>query len=78
VEKKQFGFTFLFWLIGGAIGAHRIYETERAHFILWYWILNACTFGILAIVDLFLIQGRLKEWNRKVEQLEDTKRRLMQ
>lgn len=69
MEKKNFGFAFLFWLIGGALGAHRIYETERAHFILWYWILNGITFGILAIVDLFLIQKRLRELNRKNERI---------
>jgi membrane protein implicated in regulation of membrane protease activity len=67
MEKKQFGFAFLFWLIGGAIGAHRIYTTERAHFILWYWLANACTLGILALVDVFLLKRILDKEKQKYE-----------
>jgi TM2 domain-containing membrane protein YozV len=59
IIRKDFAKALLFWLFFGAIGAHRIYITERMHFILWYFIVNACTFGILAIVDLFLLKGMI-------------------
>jgi hypothetical protein len=75
MEKKQFGFALLFWLIGGALGIHRIYATERAHFILWYWLANAATFGILALVDMFLLQGMVRTWNDKVKLLRESERK---
>lgn len=76
MEKKQFGFALLFWLIGGALGAHRIYTSERAHFILWYWLANVCTLGILALVDMFLLRAMVTNWNYKKDLVDDSERRV--
>jgi TM2 domain-containing membrane protein YozV len=60
VQKKDFAKALLFWLFFGGFGAHRIYVQEKMHVILWYWIANICTLGILGIVDAFLLKGMIE------------------
>ena len=67
VTRKEFGLTLIFWFFLGGIGAHRIYITERTSIVLWYWLANICTLGILCIVDLFLLKSMI---DKKFE--EDT------
>jgi len=62
-ENKSFGIALLIWFFLGAIGGHRIYIKEKVSVVLYYWLLATITFGILPIVDLFLIKGMIKEAN---------------
>lgn len=60
VVKKDFAKAFLFWLFFGGIGAHRFYIRESAVVFLWYWLAALCTFGILPLVDIFLLKGMIE------------------
>ena len=64
-EKKKFGYALLFWFILGSFGGHRIYVQEKVHYILWYWLVVGCTFGIVLIIDLFLIKGMVEKANKE-------------
>ena len=66
-EKKSFGVALLVWFFLGGLGGHRIYIREKVHFLFWYWLVVACTFGIVLLIDLFLIKGMVAEENRKAE-----------
>ena len=61
MEKKSFGVAFVLWLFLGTLGAHRIYIKENVVTLLWYWLAAICSFGILPLVDLFLIKGMIEK-----------------
>jgi TM2 domain-containing membrane protein YozV len=61
IQKKDFAKALLFWLFFGGFGAHRIYVQEKMHYVIWYWAANICTFGILAIVDAFLLKSMIEK-----------------
>lgn len=62
-EKKSFGIALLLWFVLGGFGAHRVYVKENVVTLIYYWFLTLITFGILPIVDLFLIKGMVMEAN---------------
>ncbi len=62
-ERKSFGFALLIWLFSGGIRGHRIYIKERVTIILWYWLACMATFGIIWIIDLFLIKSWVDKAN---------------
>lgn len=64
-ENKSFGLALLIWFFLGGIGAHRIYIKEKMSIILWYWFFTVITFGIIVLVDLFLIKGMIVKANSK-------------
>jgi len=66
-EQKSFGTALLIWFFLGGFGGHRIYVTENMTIALWYWLANICTFGILAIVDAFLLKGMIEKANTQEE-----------
>jgi membrane protein implicated in regulation of membrane protease activity len=70
IQKKGFGAAILFWLFLGAFGVHRIYVQEKIHYIFWYWAANVCTFGILMIVDVFLLKGMIEKKYEEDKQRE--------
>jgi hypothetical protein len=61
VVKKDFFKALVCWFFVWYLGAHRIYITEKMHYVLWYWAASICTFGILPLVDLFLIKGMIEK-----------------
>lgn len=62
-EKKSFGIALILWFVLGVFGAHRVYVKENVVTLLYYWLLTIFTFGILPIVDLFLIKSMVMEAN---------------
>ena len=66
-EKKSFGTALLIWFFLGGLGGHRVYIKESMVTLLWYWLANACTLGILAIVDAFLLKSMIAEVNAKID-----------
>lgn len=74
MNRKDSGFAFLFWaacLIGLA-GLHRFYLRRYVTGILWL-----LTFGLLGIgqfIDLFLINGMVREENEDDAWLEARRR----
>jgi len=59
-EQKSFGMAFVLWLFLGGLGAHRIYITEKVHYLFWYWLLCICTFGIIVIIDVFRLKRMIE------------------
>ncbi|MBO9128453.1 TM2 domain-containing protein [Bacillus sp. 165] len=64
-ERKSFGLALLIWFFLGGIGGHRIYVKERISVILWYWLIFMITFGLIWIIDVFLIKTWVDEANHK-------------
>lgn len=62
-ENKTFGTALLVWLLFGAFGGHKVYIEEKFHYIFWYWLATAATFGIFPIVGLFRMKNRMLEIN---------------
>jgi len=62
-ENKSFGIALLIWFFLGGLGGHRVYIKESVTTILWYWFCTLITFGILPLVDLFLIKGMIQKAN---------------
>ena len=73
MEKKSFGVALVLWFFLGGLGMHRIYIKETPVTLLWYWIAAICTFGILPIVDLFLLKGMIEK-----KHMDDKAKNLMQ
>ncbi|MCP8968516.1 NINE protein [Ectobacillus ponti] len=63
-ERKSFGLALLIWFFLGGIGGHRIYVKEKISIILWYWLVCLITFGIIWLIDLFLLKGWIDKANR--------------
>lgn len=74
VERKDFAKALLFWWFTGAFGGHRIYITEKMHYILWYFIASCCTFGILPIVDAFFIRRLIDQKFEEDRQREEIRK----
>lgn len=70
-EKKSFGMALLVWFFTGGIGGHKIYLEEKFSYILWYWLLTVCTFGIAPLVGVFRIKSRIFEINEMIDLKED-------
>ncbi|QST02434.1 TM2 domain-containing protein (plasmid) [Pontibacillus sp. ALD_SL1] len=60
-EQKGFGMALLIWFFLGGFGGHRVYIQEKVSVLLWFWLANACTLGILAIVDAFRLKKMIIE-----------------
>ena len=73
MEKKSFGIALLLWFVGAGFGAHRVYVKESVFTLLWYWLAAICSFGILPLVDLFLIKGMIEK-----QYMDDKTKNLMQ
>ena len=61
MEKKSFGIALLLWFVGGAFGAHRVYVKESVFTFFWYFLAAFFTFGLLPLIDLFLIKGMIEK-----------------
>lgn len=61
MKKKSFGVALLWWFLGGAIGAHRVYITGSAAPLLWYWVVALGTFGVWPIIDLFRMNTMIEK-----------------
>lgn len=61
IKKKEFGTALIVWFFLGGIGIHRCWIKESPVTLIWYWAANICTFGILMIVDLFLLKGMIEK-----------------
>lgn len=64
-RKKSKGVMYLLWFFLGGIGGHRYYLGDTGRAILMTFTFGC--FGILTLIDLFLIGNRLEE---KTAQLE--------
>lgn len=64
-ENKSFGLSLVIWFFTGGIGGHRIYINENVFVLFFYWIGTLCTFGLLPLIDLFLIKGMIRKANLK-------------
>lgn len=71
-EKKSFGIAILIWLFFGGIGGHRVYITEKASTLLWYWLVTIITLGIFPLVDVFFIKSKIMLQNNSsyIEELK--------
>lgn len=67
-ESKKFSTAFLFWIFLGGLGAHRVYMNENPVTLIWYWLGTLCTFGILPLVDVFLIKNKVLLINNNIEE----------
>lgn len=70
VQKKDFTVAILLWLFLGGCGAHRCYIKGNAWPILWYFPAAVCTFGILLLVDVFLLKGMIEKRHMEDEMKE--------
>lgn len=64
-ENKSFGLSLVIWFFTGGIGGHRIYVNETVSVLFYYWIGTLLTFGLLPLIDLFLIKGMIRKANLK-------------
>ena len=60
-KKKDYGFALVIWFFTAGFGGHRVYIKESPVTLLWYWLANICTIGILMFVDLFLLKGMIEK-----------------
>ncbi|PTJ09596.1 TM2 domain-containing protein [Staphylococcus simulans] len=64
-RKKSKGVAFALWLFTGGIGGHRYYMGDFGYAIGMTLTLGGC--GIWALIDGFLISGRINEINDQIE-----------
>ena len=67
MKEKSFFISLLIWAFLGGLGFHRLYINGKLITLLWYWAANMCTFGVLWVVDLFLIKGMIE--NEKLKSI---------
>lgn len=67
-EKKSFGLAVVLWIFTGMVGGHRVYIREQPSALLWYWLAAFCSFGIVPIVGLFQIKGKIQEVNYAIDE----------
>ena len=72
-QQKSFGVALVLWFFLGGLGMHRVYVKEAPITFLWYWLATICTFGIIVLVDVFLIKGMIEK-----KYLEDNVQELVQ
>ncbi|MGO1592605.1 TM2 domain-containing protein [Ancrocorticia sp.] len=65
-EKKSAGPMWLLWLFTGALGGHRFYLGDTGYALGLLFTLGG--FGFWALIDAFLINGRLKRVNSQKQQ----------
>lgn len=69
-ERKSFGAALFFFIFGGLIGAHFVYVTERAHYLLWFWIVSLVSFGIIPLITAFFIKRMVVDANAMYDIVE--------
>lgn len=65
-KKKNKTHAYLFWFFLGGFGGHRFYTGDTGYAIAML-LLNWATFGIWAIIDAFLLSGRVDRLNEDIE-----------
>lgn len=65
-EKKSFGIAVLIWFLFGAVGGHRVYVTEKASILLWYWIPSLFSCGLFPLIGLFRIKKSIREQHQEM------------
>ncbi|PGZ92968.1 MULTISPECIES: TM2 domain-containing protein [unclassified Bacillus (in: firmicutes)] len=64
-KKKSSGTTWLLWLFLASLGGHRFYLGKTGSAVAMLLTLGGL--GIWSLIDLFLINGMIKNTNEKIE-----------
>lgn len=64
-KQKSTGTTWLLWFFTGYLGGHRFYLGKTGTAVAMLLTLGG--FGIWTFIDLFLLNGMIKDTNEKVE-----------
>jgi len=64
-KRKSSGATWLLWLFTGVLGGHRFYLGKTGSAVLMLITLGG--FGFWTFIDLFLINGMIRNTNEKIE-----------
>lgn len=70
-NAKKFGVAFALWWFTGIFGGHRFYLGDTGYALGMLFTLGGC--GFWAVVDVFLLSGRVKEYNAKVRREANAK-----
>ncbi|MCA1032052.1 TM2 domain-containing protein [Bacillus timonensis] len=64
-KQKSSGTTWLLWIFTGGLGGHRFYLGKTGTAVAMLLTLGGL--GIWAFIDLFLINGMVKDTNERIE-----------
>jgi TM2 domain-containing membrane protein YozV len=64
-KQKSGGIAWILWLFAGGLGGHRFYLGKIGTGVAMLFTLGGL--GIWAFIDLFLLQGMIRDTNEKIE-----------
>lgn len=70
-NEKKFGVAFALWWFTGAVGGHRFYLGDTGYALGMLFTLGGL--GVWALVDVFMLSGRVQELNKKARREANSK-----